>query len=88
MARESARAETRKGREIRKMAHTHTWKPDGGCRENPGVFTQGKLMIFQSYCPCGATRKVTSSVAPYDRGEIRVITDAKGKTIRRSTANW
>lgn len=53
------------------------------------MFSQGKTMRYQSYCDCGAEKLVITSVAPFDRGELRRVTDGAGHIIsRRDTRNW
>lgn len=69
--------------------HKHSFRPYGGCDQNPGVFSQGKTMRFQSVCDCGAEKLVITSVQSCDRGEYRQITDVAGRiTSKRDTRNW
>ena len=75
------------------MTHLHVWESNdvakvGGCRENPGCFSQGKTMRFNAVCACGARKLTITSVAPFDRGEYREITTASGRVTRRDTRNW
>jgi hypothetical protein len=63
------------------MRHKHNWKADdvakvGGCRENPGCFSQGAKQL-----------RITS-VAPMDRGEYVETTAASGRVTKRDNRNW
>jgi len=71
------------------MRHNHTWQavPEG-CAENPGVRSQGKLMIYRERCNCGATKRTTTSVLPTERGSRSVVTSPRGRQYVRDTRNW
>ena len=60
--------------------HRHDWQPDGGCSENPGVFSQGSTMRFCSVCECGAHKVVVTDVRPgHDERTVRITRAAEVK---------
>lgn len=39
------------------MTHRHEWEPNGGCAENPGVYSSGGSVVFVDRCACGTVRR-------------------------------
>jgi len=50
----------------------HRWKREGGCKENPGVWSRGALMVYRETCErCCITRsKVISIIARPSRMDL------------------
>ena len=66
--------------------HRHKWEMYGGCKENPGVFSEGSIMKYQERCECGAY-KTTKEHLRHD-GELVRIECPNGRVWQRDTRSW
>lgn len=69
--------------------HTHVWRPQqSGCRENPGVWSEGHQMIYHKECRCGATKVERRSIIAGHHGSLKTITSPSGDVKTTDTRNW
>lgn len=49
---------------MKKNCKKHVWKPENrGCRENPGCWSDGRVMIFREICEkCGKIKRVVRDI--------------------------
>jgi hypothetical protein len=70
------------------MHKRHNWtRQQNGCKENPGVWSEGKVMKYAYECKCGATKVERHSIIGGETGALVTINDDNG-TRTRDTRNW